>query len=441
VASRINELLFHLLLGVLLVLLAWLSGHYHLQWDWTRHGNNSLNPISTGILKRVPEPLTVTAYAPENPTLRDSIRRFVARYQQFKPDIALHFSDPLRQPDNARRQGISLSGEIVLKYGAREERLQQLDEERFSNAILRLAQTSTHWVASLGGHGERDLLGKANYDLGDFGSTLKQKGYRVVDLDLATTPNPPDNTALLVIASPLRPFLEGEVERLHDYLKRGGNLLLLSDPQNPVSTSLMRELTGIEQLPGTIVDANVKKLGIDNPAVALVPTYPDHPATRDFKLLTLFPQAAALAPPPADADWQTTPLLRTLERSWNETGSLSGEIERNPLAGEEPGPLVIGYALTRQRPAGEQRVMVVGDGDFLANSYLGNAGNLDLGLALIRWLSGDDRMIGIPAAETDDRELHLSKPAIAMIGLGSLIVLPLLLLGYGLLTAWRRNRA
>ncbi|MEJ2591989.1 MAG: hypothetical protein P8178_11395, partial [Candidatus Thiodiazotropha sp.] len=101
----------------------------------------------------------------------------------------------------------------------------------------------------------------------------------------------------------------------------------------------------------------------------------------------------------------------------------------------------IGYALTRQRPAGEQRVLVIGDGDFLANSYLRNAGNLDLGLALVRWLAGDDRMIGIPAAETDDRELHLSKPAIAVIGLGSLIVLPLLLLFAGLYMAWRRNRA
>lgn len=440
-AARLNELLFHLLMLALLVLLAWLSSRYHLQSDWTRHGSNSLSPVSVGILDRLPGPLKVTAYAPDNPTLRDRIRRFVARYQYLKPDISLSFVDPYRQPDDTRRQGISLSGELLLQYGEREERLQQLDEARFSNALVRLGQTDTRWIAGLGGHGERDLLGKANHDLGDFGNALRQKGYQVVGLDLATAPNPPDNTALLVIASPLRPFLEGEIERLRAYIERGGNLLLLSDPDNPVATSLMQKLTGIRQLPGTIVDANVRELGIDNPAVALVPAYPDHPATRDFKLLTLYPQAAALAAPPADAGWQATPLLRTLERSWNETGALTGEIERNPIEGEEPGPLVIGYALTRQRSAGEQRELVIGDGDFLSNSYLGNAGNLDLGLALVRWLSGDDRMIGIPAAETDDRELRLSKPAVAVISLGALIVLPLLLLFAGLIMAWRRNRA
>ncbi|MEJ2455537.1 MAG: GldG family protein [Candidatus Thiodiazotropha sp.] len=439
-SARLQELIFHLLMLTLTVLLAWLSGRYALQWDWTRAGSNSLNPVSVGILEKVPGPLTAVAYTPENNSLRDRIRRFVARYQQYKPEISLKFVDPLRNPDLTRRQGISLAGEIQLRYGEREERLQQLDEERFSNAILRLAHSGEHWVASLSGHGERDLLGTANFDLGDFGIALSQKGYQVVGLDLATSPTPPDNTALLVIASPERPFLEGELERLEAYLEQGGNLLLLSDPENQVAASLMSRLTGLDQLPGTIVDANVSELGIDNPAVALVPDYPDHPATRDFKLMTLFPQAAALSAPDKSL-WRITPLLQTLARSWNETGSLSGEIARDPLAAEEAGPLTLGYALSRQRETGEQRLLVVGDGDFLSNSYLANAGNLDLGLALVRWLAGDDRMLGIPTPAADDRELLLSKPAIAAIGLGSLILAPLMLLSTGLLLAWRRSRA
>jgi hypothetical protein len=440
VSARLHHLLFNLLMVTLVVLLAWLSGRYTTQWDWTRHGSNSLSAVSIGILERLPGPLTVVAYTPENSTLREHIRRFVARYQQVKPEITLAFIDPLRNPDTARRQGISLSGEIQLRYDEREERLQQLDEERFTNALLRLSRSAEHWVAGLTGHGERDLLGRANFDLGDFGLVLRQQGYQVVGLDLATSPTPPDNTALLVIASPESRLLEGEIGRLQDYLDQGGNLLLLSDPQQPVAAALIKRLTGIEQLPGTIVDANVHELGIDNPAVALVPAYPDHPATRDFTLLSLFPQAAALAAP-NDSKWRIDPLLQTLTRSWNETGPLAGEIGRDPLAGEEAGPLTIGYALTRERETGEQRLLVIGDGDFLANSFLDNAGNRDLGLALVRWLSGDEQMTGIPTPPVDDRELHLSKPAVAAIGLGSLILAPLALLATGLLLAWRRNRA
>ena len=425
---------------VLLLLLAWLSGHYAQQWDWTRHASNSLNPISIGILERTPGLLQVTAYTPDDATLRDRIRRFLARYQAIKPNTQLRFVDPLRQPDEARRQGITLSGELLLRYQGREERLGQLNEERFSNALLRLGKSGSHWIAGLGGHGERDLLGKANHDWGDFSAALKQQGYQVVDLDLATTPTPPDNTSLLVIASPLRPLLEGEIERLKAYLDKGGNLLLLSDPENPTAASLLRTLTGIEQRPGTIVDANVRELGIDNPAVALVPRYPDHPATRQFRLLSLFPQAAALTKP-NESPWQVEPLLQTLERSWNETGPLTGEIERNPMKGEEAGPLVIGYALSRRQGGEEQRILVIGDSDFLANSFINNAGNRDLGLSLVRWLTGDDRMLGIPTPEAEDLELQLSKTEIITIALGSLILTPLLLLMSGILIGWRRSRA
>lgn len=60
----------------------------------------------------------------ETSNLRDRVLRFVARYQNLKPDIELTFIAPLRQPDEARRQGISLSGEILLSYNQREERIQ-----------------------------------------------------------------------------------------------------------------------------------------------------------------------------------------------------------------------------------------------------------------------------------------------------------------------------
>jgi hypothetical protein len=435
-----NELLFYVLMLILLVLLAWLSGRYDRQWDWTRQGSNSLNRISIDIIKRTAEPLKVTAYVPETPTLRDQVRRFVARYQYHKADIELTFVDPLRFPDQTRRQGISLSGEILLTYNQREERIQRLDEEQFSNAILRLSQTRKRWIAALTGHGERDLLGKANHDLGEFGASLKQQGYQVIGIDLATTPMPPDNTALLIIASPQRALLSGEIDRLRDFLAKGGNLLLLSEPESQVGASLMQELTGVEQLPGTIVDANVRELGIDNPAIALVPKYPQHDATQGFNLLSLYPQAAALELPD-QSPWSQVALLQTLDQSWNETGSLHGEIERNPLLGEEPGPLTLGAALSRQLGDHQQRILIIGDGDFLSNSFLNNAGNLDLGLAISRWLVGDDQLIGIPASEASDRELHLSQLAIGTIGIGSLIVAPLLLLLIGGLMAWRRSRA
>jgi ABC-type uncharacterized transport system involved in gliding motility auxiliary subunit len=438
--SRLNEQLTPLILLLVILLLAWLSLGFPWQWDWTRSGDNSLSATSIRILQRTPGPLQITAYAPELPSLRDKIRRFIELYRDHKPDLELRFVDPLQHPDETRRQGISLSGELLLAYQGRQERLQSVDEQHLTSAIQRLHQTETRWVAGLRGHGERSLLGQANHDLGQFGQALSEQGYQVVELDLATAPSAPANTALLVIASPLKPLLEGELQQVQHYLQTGNNLLLLIDPDQQETQQPLLDLLGIKHLAGTIVDANVRELGIDNPAVALVPSYPEHAATTDFSLITLFPQAAALEVT-QKTDWQVTPLLQTLERSWNETGPLQGEIQRDPAQQERPGPLTIGYALTRGESDKQQRVLVIGDGDFLSNSYLSNAGNLDLGLALIRWLVADDRMLGIPPREIHDRELQLSTLARGVIGLGSLILLPLLLLITASILAWRRNRA
>jgi len=75
----------------------------------------------------------------------------------------------------------------------------------------------------------------------------------------------------------------------------------------------------------------------------------------------------------------------------------------------------------------------------LSNAYIGNVGNLDMGLRMINWLIHDDRFINIPAKTAPDKSLQLSQTAVAVIGFGFLLIIPLLLLGTGLFI-WRKRR-
>ena len=103
----------------------------------------------------------------------------------------------------------------------------------------------------------------------------------------------------------------------------------------------------------------------------------------------------------------------------------------------------IGVILTRNSASEtplEQRVIVIGDGDFLSNQYLGNAGNQELGLNLANWLSRDDAFINIPAKTSTDLSLEFSASAAGIIGL-IFILLPLLLLAAGFVIWQRRRRA
>jgi len=438
--QRLEGLLFYLLLVIAIGLAGWLSQRYQGVFDWSDRARNSLSSASQQLLSRLEAPLLIRSFAPDDAQLRQRIRAVIEPYQRARPDITLEFIDPSLQPELTRESGIRRSGELHISYQGRSENLSTLNEQQISNSIQRLIQQGQRWIATIEGHGERRLNGKANHDLGDFGVALRRKGYRIQPLQLTEQPVIPRNTALLVIAGPRVEYLPGELAVIHDYLDRGGNLLWLTDPgPQHALPSLFQEL-GLEILPGTVVDANAAGLGLDNPAIALVTRFPEHPATNQFRLVTLYPFAAALKAGTA-AGWQTTPLLQTQPGSWNETGKLVGELQRDADQGEESGPLTLGYAFSRQLDGKSQRLVALGDGDFLSNSYLGNGGNLDLGLNLIRWLSGDDNLLDIPARTAPDTRLDLSRTSGAIIGLGFLFILPILLFTAGLFIWWRRRRA
>ena len=72
--------------------------------------------------------------------------------------------------------------------------------------------------------------------------------------------------------------------------------------------------------------------------------------------------------------------------------------------------------------------------------FIGNASNLELGLALANWLVQDDDLISIPVKTTIDNQLELSQSESLIIGLGFLAVLPILLLSIGLMIWWQRRK-
>ena len=85
--------------------------------------------------------------------------------------------------------------------------------------------------------------------------------------------------------------------------------------------------------------------------------------------------------------------------------------------------------------------MVIGDGDFVANEYLGNSGNLDLGVRLVSWVAADDQMVKISARTATDSTLELTRGQMLGIVFGSLFLIPLILIANGVGVWLRRRRA
>jgi ABC-type uncharacterized transport system involved in gliding motility auxiliary subunit len=447
--SRLISVVMAMLIVALAALIAWLSARYTVELDWTRNGRHTLSEASKQVLSRMEGPIKITAYSREDAGLRDAVGKFIHRYQKLKPDIELHFVNPDVVPDEIRSLGITSYNELVIHYQGRSQHVQPGNEEELTNALQRLARGAEHWLAFIEGHGERSPLGDANFDLKLWVQQLENRGFKAQPINLANIKAIPENTRVLVIAGPQVDLLPGEIKLVLDFVEQGGNLLWLADPDALHGLEALADKLHVKMGTGTVIDSAGRLIGLDDPTIVIetASLYPPHPATEGFTYTTLFPKATSVTAD-AQSPWRMQPLLTTGEHTWLETGKLEGEISFDE-GQDVKGPLTIGLTLEREleppapgeKPARRtQRIMVIGDGDFLSNTYVGNSGNQELSIRLINWLSNDDDFITIPAKTAPDMQLELSPVASGIIALGFLIVLPLLLFGTGGFIWWRRRK-
>jgi len=432
---------FVILLLLLVILLGYLATQNRLQWDFSQNGRNSLSEASVEILQKLQGPVQVTAYATEQHAQLGDIRKiiadFVALYQRVKPDLSLTFIDPVAQPILTQEADVQVNGEMVIRFNQRVEHLTVINEQAFSNALMRLVRAEDKLIVALSGHGERRLDGNANYDLGGFGRHLRTNGFNSQQLNLAIEQDVPVNASMLLIASPQTDLLPGEVSKLLNYIDRGGNLLWLVDQESLRGLLPLTEKLRLTLTPGVVVDPQAEQLKAPI-TFALGAIYGQHVITNNFDYITVFPFARQVTIN-ENEEWSSVSLVEAAQQGWVETGDLNGAVNFDQ-ADDVAGPISIAVALTRNIQDREQRIVVVGSGHFLANTYLGNGSNLDFGINLINWLTGDEELIVIQPRATLDSNLILSESELILIAIGFLVLLPLLFLVSGTVIWWRRRR-
>lgn len=127
------------------------------------------------------------------------------------------------------------------------------------------------------------------------------------------------------------------------------------------------------------------------------------------------------------------------EQAWTETGALSGEIKFGDDEREVAGPMPMALSLERARNNRQQRVIVVGDGDFIADAWIGNGGNRDLGNRLFNWLVDDTELLQLEHPVATDAKLEISRNGVLAISLLALFLLPAALFSNAT-RVWYRRR-
>jgi ABC-2 type transport system permease protein len=233
----------------------------------------------------------------------------------------------------------------------------------------------------------------------------------------------PKSINILVIADAKIPYAASEIKNLNDYIDRGGNLLIAADLNRQAIMNPLVSRFGVSFLPGQIVEHN-RKLEMD--VVTSAFTKQGREMAYHFSNPDVWipmPGTVAISYKPG-IDFKYTPMLVTDSLkdlklvdsigSWNElkTKNFIDEVPRyNPGEGDAVGPLITGLALTRNVHQKKQKIVIVGDADWLDNAFIRESkyGNSKIAPGIFYWLSDGKVPIDDRRPDPIDNDIYVRK--------------------------------
>ena len=428
---------------VVIGLINWVGISYNQRWDLTENRNYTLTEQSQTIVGKLEQPLEVLVFDRNN---NSELENLLQNYRRYSDKFQFRFINPEQEIGLAQQFGVQSLGEIYLQYGDKRQKLdsgnaalgETLNETKLTNGIERIKRDHLTNIYILQGHGEASLA-PIEGGLAQSIENLEDKGNNIQLLNLASSGKIPDNANLIVIAGATRKLLAAEVSTLQQYLKAGGNLLLLLTPNTDIGITPIWQNWGIELDQRLVVDGSgAGSLMGFGPAVVIIDNYGEHPITASFgNGISLFPEARPLKIL-NKAGIVSTALAVTNEQTWAESDLQSEQITFDPEK-DIPGPLNIAIASEREQPK-TSRLVVFGSSTFATNGWFKQQLNGDILLNSVSWLVGEDRdTLAIRPKEAANRRINLTSLQTIIINWLALRIMPFMALITGVYLWWRRR--
>src|SRR4051794_8658322 len=338
-------------LVVLAILIAinYIAGKQNKRWDLTATKQFSLSDQSRNVLGKLDAPLQVQVFAqePDFPRYRDKLRE----YEYASKKLTSEYIDPDKKPTVAKQNQIQQYGTLVFNYKGRTERVTSDNEQDITNGIIKVVSGQQRKVYFTQGHGEKDTTSAERDGYNAIAAALGHENYTVDKVAIAQAGSVPDDAAVVIVAGPRIDFFPPEVDALKKYLDKGGKLLLELDPPDKADGPPLTNLVALAHDWGFDVGNNIvvdasgmgRLIGTDA-SVPVVSTYPAHPITERFQLLTAFPLARSVSPVMGGVNGHTPQTFaETGPRSWAEADikglMTSGQVSLDEAKGDKKGPI------------------------------------------------------------------------------------------------------
>jgi ABC-type uncharacterized transport system involved in gliding motility auxiliary subunit len=432
---------------VLLIAVNYIGQARNVKWDLTADKLNSLSDQTLTILKNSPAEIEFRGFFRVGVNdledrMKDSFENLVKMYQAESPKVKLFVYDPFKRKDLTEKYKVMTTGEIVVSIGEKQTTVNDVSEQAFTNAIVKLTRNTKN-LYSIIGHGERDLEDTGPRGTSQLKSYLVDEGYKISDLSLATSGGKlPDDAAAVIIVGPTQNYTEGELKVIRDFLTKGGKLLLALDPGSSSNAIKLSQDVGIEFYNQFVQDSYGRLLMKSaNFALGLQYSGTHEVTSKIKKVQTIFNSASPLRRSPGAFTGITTDDLVMTEQSAYIVKQLTeGEDTDKPPKQQFTLAMAAKGKLNEAAP-NEFAAVVVGDSDFLSNETIDVLGaNRDLALNIMASLSNDAEMITIRPKFAQGTPMVLTSAQNGGL-FGLICLIPMSMFAFSFIAWWRRRGA
>src|SRR5215475_2541881 len=319
-------------------------------FDVTREERNTPPRQLTDVIDQLHVPLSLTYFYNAGDPNALAVRDLIEIASRNRPYLTFHGVDLDKEPGLARDIGVHSYNTAVLQAGDRRVLVENVtDAARLGYAALRVLRQRAETICFVTGHGEtfRPMPGHFHYShvetlkghdtpgagdvlvaepeqLDRLQLALNEIGFEMRPLVMATANAIPTDCTVVAEVGPRTALAAGEADLLADYLRNGGRLVMLIDPQFPLGADLQGSLLtplGLSSEPAIIIDP-LNHFRTDSDKVA-VPYYPPHPITARLAL-TVFAQARPIRLSQVPGAVSTTVLASSSQDSYLRPPSAAG---------------------------------------------------------------------------------------------------------------------
>jgi ABC-type uncharacterized transport system involved in gliding motility auxiliary subunit len=432
---------------------------HDLQFDLTRERAFTPSAEAQEIVRGLNQPVQLTYFYQKQDPAGRGAATIVQLLSRLNPRLEVNTVDSDQHPALANQMGVQVYNTAVVRAGERRVQVITTDEEDIALAILRAIRARETVICFATGHGEYDIdnfefhthfegtqghnhnvegvavVQMQQHGLGRLRRTIEKLGLVARKTLIAGGQQVPPDCAALVEANPRTRYTGADSDVVLAYLKRGGSLLMLIEPDYPIDETLAAVLAeaGIQPRDGFVVDP-VDHYFTDEQMIA-VSKYARHPITRGLAL-SIYPGTRPVDAVPA-------PHATAMVLFSSSTGSyrISDRLGASEETASAPrGAIPLAAAAEGRLGSGNPfRLAVFGDADFASNSFFPYLANADVVLGSISWLIHEERAPVVKPPVEVLPTVALTGSQVRAIFIATVLVLPGSVALLGGLVWWRRR--